>query len=148
MNKLVIANRGAGYIGKSSSVRAVYQLLKDKGYKLLVEEWQGEDIKAIFEVDGVKVGVESQGDPSSQMGETMEKYVEAGCDIIVTACRTKSDTYHKVTDYLGEENGYDVLWAAHYVYQAPFADESRALLNDRYAQQVYQLIQDRIKGVI
>ena len=148
MNKLVIANRGAGYIGKSSSVRAVYQLLKDKGHKLLVEEWQGEDIKAIFEVDGVKVGVESQGDPSSQMGETMEKYVEAGCDIIVTVCRTKSDTYHKVTDYLGEENGYDVLWAAHYVYQAPFADESRTLLNDRYAQQVYQLIQDRIKGVI
>lgn len=148
MKKLVIANRGAGYIGKSSSVRAVYHLLKDKGHKLLVEEWQGEDIKAIFEVNGVKVGVESQGDPSSQMGETMEKYVEAGCDIIVTACRTKSDTYHKVIDYLGEENGYDVLWAAHYVYQSPFVDESRVLLNDRYAQQVYQLIQDRIKGVI
>lgn len=148
MKEFVIANQGAGYIGKSSSVRAVYQLLKDKGHKLFVEEWQGEDIKAIFEVDGLKVGVESQGDPSSQMGETMEKYVEVGCDIIVTACRTKSDTYHKVTDYLGEENGYDVLWAAHYVYQAPFIDESRALLNDCYAQQVYQLIQDRIKGVI
>jgi len=88
MNKLVIANRGAGYIGKSSSVRSVYQLLKDNGHKLLVEEWQGKDIKAIFEINGVKVGIESQGDPDSQMEPTMEAFVDAGCEIIVTACRT------------------------------------------------------------
>ncbi len=148
INKLVIANRGAGYIGKSSSVRSVYQLLKDNGHKLLVEEWQGEDIKAIFDINGVKVGIESQGDPGYDMEKTMEEFVGTNCDIIITSCRTRLDTYHKVTDYLGEENGYDILWAAHYVYQAPEADESRALLNARYAQQVYQLIQDRINGVI
>ena len=148
MNKLVIANRGARYIGKSSSVRSVYQLLKDNGHKLLVEEWQGEDIKAIFDINGVKVGIESQGDPGYDMEKTMEEFVGTNCDIIITSCRTRLDTYHKVTDYLGEENGYDILWAAHYVYQAPEADESRALLNARYAQQVYQLIQDRINGVI
>lgn len=148
INKLVIANRGAGYIGKSSSVRFVYQLLKDNGHKLLVEEWQGEDIKAIFDINGVKVGIESQGDPGYDMEKTMEEFVGTNCDIIITSCRTRLDTYHKVTDYLGEENGYDILWAAHYVYQAPEADESRALLNARYAQQVYQLIQDRINGVI
>ena len=148
INKLVIANRGAGYIGKSSSVRSVYQLLKDNGHKLLVEEWQGEDIKAIFDINGVKVGIESQGDPGYDMEKTMEEFVGTNCDIIITSCRTRLYTYHKVTDYLGEENGYDILWAAHYVYQAPEADESRALLNARYAQQVYQLIQDRINGVI
>lgn len=148
MNKLVIANRGAGYIGKSSSVRSVYQLLKDNGHKLLVEEWQGEDIKAIFDINGVKVGIESQGDPGYDMEKTMEEFVGTNCDIIITSCRTRLDTYHKVTDYLGEENGYDILWAAHYVYQAPGADKTRALLNARYAQQVYQLIQDRINGVI
>ena len=148
INKLVIANRGAGYIGKSSSVRSVYQLLKDNGHKLLVEEWQGEDIKAIFDINGVKVGIESQGDPGYDMEKTMEEFVGTNCDIIITSCRTRLDTYHKVTDYLGEENGYDILWAAHYVYQAPGADKTRALLNARYAQQVYQLIQDRINGVI
>lgn len=147
MRKLVIANRGAGYIGKSSSIKAVYQLLKEKGHKQLVEEWQGEDIKAIFEIDGVKVGIESQGDPDSQMEPTMEAFVNTGCEIIVTACRTKSYTYEKVWKYLGEENGYDVLWAAHYVYN-PNADETRALLNARYAQQVYQLIEDRINETI
>ena len=41
MRKLVIANRGAGGIGKSSAIKAVYQLLKDKGYKSDEEVWQG-----------------------------------------------------------------------------------------------------------
>ena len=148
MRELVIANRGAAQIGKSSSIKAVYQLMKDKGHKLLVEEWQGGDIKAIFEIDGVKVGIESQGDPDSGMEPTMEAFVKENCEIIVTACRTKSFTYEKVTDYLGKENGYEILWAAHYVYRAPNADGIRAILNASYAQQVYQLIQDRINGVI
>ena len=152
MNKLVIANRGAGGIGKSASVKAVYYLLKSKGYLLISETWQYEeeigDIKAIFDINGVKVGIESQGDPGYDMEKTMEEFVEVGCDIIVTACRTKSDTYHKVTDYLCEEKGYDILWAAHYVYQAPVADGTRNLLNARYAQQVLQLIEDHINGTI
>lgn len=152
MNKLVIANRGAGGIGKSASVKAVYYLLKSKGYQLISETWQYEeeigDIKAIFDINGVKVGIESQGDPGYDMEKTMEEFVGTNCDIIITSCRTRLDTYHKVTDYLGEENGYDILWAAHYVYQAPGADKTRALLNSRYAQQMYQLIQDRINGVI
>lgn len=148
MNKLVIANRGTGQIGKSSSIKAVYQLMKDKGYALITEEWQGEDIKAIFEIKGVKVGIESQGDPDSLMEPTMEAFVIENCEIIVTASRTKSFTYKKVTDYLGDENGYDIIWASHYVYQAPNADETRDLLNTRYAQQVLQLIDDRINEII
>ena len=71
MNKLVIANRGAGGIGKSTSVKAVYYLLKSKGYQLISETWQYEeeigDIKAIFDINGVKVGIESQGDPGYDM---------------------------------------------------------------------------------
>ena len=148
MRKLVIADRGTGQIGKSSSVKAVYQLIKDEGHKLLVEEWQGADIKAIFQIDGVKVGIESQGDPSTIMEETMEEFVKTGCDIIVTACRTKWGTYDKVALYLGNDYGYDILWAAHYVYQVAGADETRDLLNARYARQVYQLIQDRINGIL
>lgn len=39
--KLVIANRGMGGIAKSSAIKAVYQLIKDKGYKAKEEVWQG-----------------------------------------------------------------------------------------------------------
>lgn len=152
MRKLVIANRGAGQIGKSASILAVYHLLKERGFKPILEEWQYEyengDIKAIFEINDVKVGIESQGDPGCEMEAAMEEFVEKGCEIIVAACRTKSDTYEKVRTYLGVEKGYDVLWCAHYVYPREKADSTWRILNKAYAEQVLELIQDRIAGVI
>lgn len=151
MRKLVIANRGIGQIGKSASILAVYHLLKETGYKTILEEWQYEyengDIKAIFDINGVKVGIESQGDPGCEMETTMEEFVEKGCEIIVAACRTKSYTYETVRTYLGVEKGYDVLWCAHYVYPKDKADGTWRTLNRAYAEQVLELIQERIADV-
>ena len=146
MKKLVIANRGTGDIGKSSAIITVYQLLKDKGCKVIEELWQGDDIKAIFDVNDLKVGISSQGDPNSSMEPNMESFVETGCDIIVTACRMKGDTYRKVTDYLGKENGYDIIWYGHYVYQVLGAEEIQKTFNRSYAEQVVKLIPGRIEG--
>lgn len=152
MRKLVIANRGAGEIGKSASIRQVYYLLKDARFAVLDEKWQWVegigDIRAIFDVNGVKVGIESLGDPGGEMEASMEFFVNHGCEIIVTACRTKSDTYHCVTDYLARDNAFEVLWCAHNVYQIPFADETRDMFNRLYAQHVLWLIDSRVKGVI
>lgn len=107
MRKLVIANRGVGGIGKSSAIKAVWQLLKDKGYKPDVEVWQRGDIMAVFDINNVKIGISSQGDPGSCMKENMELFEDKfECGIIVTSCRMKGDTYHKVTDYLGEKKHY------------------------------------------
>ena len=151
MRKLVIANRGVGQIGKSASILAVYHLLKERGFKTILETWQYEyengDIKAIFDINGVKVGIESQGDPGCDMEDSMEEFVAKGCEIIVAACRTRSDTFEKVRDYLGAENNYDILWCAHYVYQGGDAIVIRETLNKVYAEHVLKLVLDRIAGV-
>ena len=146
MRKLVIANRGAGGVGKSSAIIAVYQLLKDKGYTVKEEIWQGGDIKAIFDICDVKVGISSQGDPDSCMEKNMEDFVKKECGIIVTACRMKSDTYKKVIDYLGEDLDFDIIWYGHYVYQVLNADEVHKTFNKTYAEQVVKLIEERIAG--
>ena len=149
MRKLVIAKRGAGGIGKSSANKCVCHLLEERGFSLLLKQWQHRedtDIMAIFDVHGIKVGIESQGDPGSDMEETMKEFVAKGCDIIITACRTKSSTFDKVRYFLGEQNNYDILWYAHYVYQAPNAMAARDDFNRRYAEQVVQLIEDRINN--
>lgn len=151
MKKLVIANRGASEIGKSAAVKCVYNLLKKKGFETIKEIWQYKedaDIKAVFIINGVKVGVESQGDPGCDMEKTMEEFVNDGCEIIITACRTRSDTYRKVKDYLGTEKQFDIIWYAHYVYQAMGQDSTRQKLNRKYAQQVVELIEKRIAGDI
>lgn len=147
MKNLVIANRGSGGIGKSSAIKAVYQLLKDKGYYPDEEVWQGGDIKAIFEIDGVKIGISSQGDPVSWMEANMEDFVKKGCKIIVTACRMKSKTYQKVYDFLGEDFDYDIIWYGHYVYQVLGAEQAHKTFNQRYAEQVVRLIEERIEGM-
>lgn len=144
--KLVIANRGMGGIAKSSAIKAVYQLIKDKGHKVIEEVWQGDDIKAIFDIDGVNVGIESQGDPKSEMVPTMREFVEKDCTIMVTACRMKGDTYRMVTEYLSKENGYDIIWFGHYVYQVSRAEEIQKTFNKSYAEQVVKLISGRIEG--
>ena len=152
MKKLVIANRGAGFIGKSASIKEVYYSMLKAGYPLLEKKWQWEefvgDIRAIFLVDGVKVGVESMGDPGGEMESSMEYFVDYGCEIIVTACRTKSDTYRKVTDYLGEDNSFDVLWCSHSSYPNPRNKNTHDLLNTRYAEHVVWLIESRVNGSI
>ena len=146
MRKLVIANRGVGGIGKSSAIKAVYKLLKDKGYNPDEEVWQGDDIKAIFKIDGVKIGISSQGDPGSCMKDNIKDFVKKGCEIIVTACRMKGDTYRKVYYELGEEQDYDIIWYGHYVYQVLKAEEIHKIFNMRYAEQVVRLIEERING--
>ena len=147
MRKLVIANRGAGGIGKSSAIKAVWQLLKKNGNKPDVEVWQGDDIMAVFDINDVKIGISSQGDPDSCMEKNMEDFVkEYGCGIIVSACRMKSDTYHKVVDFLGEDNDYDIIWYGHYVYQVLGAEEIHKIFNQRYAEQVVKLIEDCMSG--
>lgn len=121
-------------------------MLKDKGCKVVEEVWQGGDIKAIFDINDLKVGISSQGDPDSCMESNMEVFVNAGCEIIVTACRMKGDTYRKVTDYLGKKNDYDIIWYGHYVYQVLGTEEVHENFNKTYAEQVVKLIEERIAG--
>lgn len=152
MKRLVIADRGCGGLGKSSAVKSVYYLLKSEGYELELEEWQGweeyGDIKAIFLLNGVKVGIESQGDPDSKMEGTIDEFIERGCEIIVTACRTKGSTFTKVRDYLGKELGFDIIWSAHDVFPGQKDKNILNKLNHNYAKRVKGIIEGRIQGVL
>lgn len=152
MKKLVIVDRGASNIGKSAAIKSVYYLLMSKGYEIVHKQWQhneDEDIRVIFNIEGFRVGIESLGDPDVReiMEKTIDDFVDAGCAIIVTACRPDGNTYNKVINDL-EEKGYEILWYAHYVYQVLGMDAVRERLNYEYAQHVVKLIEDRIAGKI
>lgn len=85
MQKLVIANRGSKEQGKSTSIREVFNILTAK-YPTNVIIDNG-DIMATIQIEDVLVGLESQGDPSSRIFNSLKKLVELGCDVIVCACR-------------------------------------------------------------
>ena len=142
MNKLVIANTGTGCQGKSTSIKEVFKLIASRYPKnvTIIHPLKSGDVKAIIEVKGVLVGIESQGDPGSRMKDTLKYFLNASCKIIVIACRTYGDTYSAVNDM--HQHGYQVIWTAN----DKNWDDSRIVeyLNTRYAQHILQLIEDRI----
>lgn len=147
MKRLVIANKGCSNLGKSASIKKVYELLGSK-YENVFFEPQGGDVSAIFVIDGYKVGIESQGDPGFDMENTIKFFVNEGCEIIVTACRTKGTTFTTVRDYLGEEEGFDIIWSANDEFRNYSNQSVLDQLNENYAKRVIGIILGRIQGKI
>ena len=145
MNKLIIANTGTGNQGKSSSIKEVYNLLVSRyPYNVqIIHPVKSGDVKAIVDVKGVLIGIESQGDPNSRMFQSLQDFLKAGCDIVVIACRTYGETYKAVNDM--HQYGYQVIWTAN----DKNLDEKSIVdyLNMHYAQHILQLIEDRIANI-
>ena len=142
MNRLVIANTGIASQGKSTSVKEVFKLI-DSRYPdnvSVIHSLESGDVKAIINVKGVLVGIESQGDPKSRIIDFLKDFLSAGCEMIVIACRTYGATYKAVKDM--HQHGYQVIWTAN----DKNWDKGSIVdyLNARYAEHILQLIEDRL----
>jgi ABC-type phosphate transport system ATPase subunit len=110
--KKVFALTGTTNTGKSTTIRTVYELLRAK-YPDAKEEGGAKlnrvDIKVVLTINGVKIGIESQGDPDkkSRLAQSLKEFVESGCSIIVCARRTKRRTFEIVEDL--RTKGYEIL---------------------------------------
>ena len=130
-HKIVIANSGFAYTGKSTSIRYVYELLSSRYHPIIIDPKQGynpnKDIKAIIEIpqsDGhmVKVGIESQGDPGSRQIKSINDFVTAGCEIILVACRVKGATKDKVLSL--QPLDWQVIWFKNSLMKVDGANQS------------------------
>lgn len=69
MKNTILALKGTAKSGKSTTIRKVYEMLKseyDGEMSIIVEHAGDVDIKVILVVKGVKIGIESQGDPGGK----------------------------------------------------------------------------------
>ena len=128
-HKIVIANSGFAHSGKSTSIRYVFELLSSRYH--VIEPRNGynpnEDIKAIIGIpqsDGhiVKVGIESQGDPSSRQMESIDYFVNKDCEIILVACRIKGATKDAVINL--RNNDWQVIWFKNSIMKVDVANQS------------------------
>lgn len=119
-HKIVIANSKQAQLGKSTSIRYVFELLSTRYNYRVLRPATGydpkQDVEAIIEIpqsDGhiVKVGIESQGDPfyqQPQIKESIEHFLNEDCEIILVACRTKGATIAEVGKL--RSAGWQVIW--------------------------------------
>ena len=97
MQKLIITCNNNAHTGKTTALRGVYELLKEKGYehKDIAGPGMGPnyDVKAIFTINGMHVGVETMGDNTSSdvHQESLKDFMQSDCVIIITAKATQED---------------------------------------------------------
>lgn len=110
MNETVIVIYGPSNLGKSETVRETANLLLAAFPNHSIQVINaGSDITYIVDIMGVKIGIESQGDPGSRLFQSLQTFVIQGCDIIVCACRTSGMTREWVAD-LYRQHQYEIIW--------------------------------------
>ena len=72
------------------------------------EVTRGSDIVVILEINGVKVGITTLGDPVPDMEPNLIYLAKQGCYVIVCATRTRGKTTAAV-DRL-RQNQYEIVW--------------------------------------
>lgn len=107
--KKVIALRGIAKVGKSTTINKVYALLRNKYPTAKIEHEKSTrvEITAVLTIDGVKLGIESHGDPGSVLEESLRLFARLGCQLIICATRTRGQT----VDAVGRlAPSFEVLW--------------------------------------
>lgn len=146
MKKTVFANWGTARQGKSSTVKNVAQLVL-KSYPAATIDPAiidfSTDIQVVITIGKIKVGIESQGDPNSRLFASLKHFIKMGCDIIVCSTRTSGATVDAINE-LYSKHGYENVWVTNYRSN----EKNQDILNDIFAQHIFELIQQTFIGKI
>jgi len=109
MSNKVIALRGISNVGKSKTIGKVYELLISKyPHHQKEHDRQLMDISVIIIINGVRIGIEGQGDPSGRLDESLSLFVKERCKVIICATRTRGQTVAAVTNMT--KHNFEVIW--------------------------------------
>ncbi len=131
--KNIYAFYGRGDIGKTSTIKEVYNLLIKKFGKEIIIETNTNilsvkgDIRVTVKIKGKLIGIESQGDPDSRLKASLDIFVKMDCDIILCATRTRGST----VDFVKElEPEYKIEWIKKYDFGNGFEQKNKELAEE------------------
>ena len=153
MNKTIIAIYGKTNEGKSETIKKVCELILETFPNAIPSQtdinYSG-DILLTIQLDKIKIGIESQGDPNSRMiyDKTIRKLANkktdndlGGCDIIICATRTGGMTV-KTVDNIANEFDFHTLWISSF--WSPSLNHN--VLNRKAAENIIGIIKSIIVG--
>jgi len=107
--KTILALRGAGNRGKSTTLGLLIEMIKVEYPSATFEESKFKvDITIVITINGKRVGIETQGDPNSRLGASLKRFIEIGCEVIICASRSYGSTVDLVN--AAANSGYHVKW--------------------------------------
>ena len=109
-HKFILGLYGGASSGKSETIKIVMQILLERipNHAVILENGEdGGDVKALLFIHGAKVAIESQGDPCSRQMQSIEDFTNIGCDIILSASRTRGMTTNSIMKH---QDQYQIYW--------------------------------------
>ncbi|WP_299773314.1 hypothetical protein [uncultured Pseudoteredinibacter sp.] len=129
----LFALQGPGNCGKTTTLKNLYNAVCSKYPAATVQILHRgtADVAIIVRgVNGLDIGIESQGDPNSRLQNTLSTFVGEKCDIIFCACRTRGMTVDWV-------NALSSQYNIHFVQQNQVA-KNYAAINSAMAASLMQ----------
>lgn len=118
--KIILAVWNAGGKGKSESLRQFSNILLSTypSCRVIFSSHIGvpasDDFRLVVEIDGVILGVESMGDPNTNLeGRLVELVTTFDCDVILCTCRTRGETVGAVHN-IHHTYGFQEIWTSTY----------------------------------
>jgi len=140
MEKRIFALYGVSNVGKSTTLRLIAQEIMRQFpaavSSMPLDPLPEGDIVVIILVGKVKIGITTQGDPSTGLYQRLKDLFTDDCSIIFCATRTSGDTIKNVED-MEKNNGYKTTWVTNYQSGYP---EDRSILNQRSAEDLVRLM--------
>jgi len=142
--KTILAVWNAGGKGKTESLRE-FALNLLRTYPLHVAKVPNPstvpkkgDFRLVVEISGIIIGVESQGDPGTNLDNRLIDLVtNFNCDIIICTCRTRGKTVNAIQN-IKNTFGFQTIWTSTYQIE----DESQhATANDLKGKHILKLLQ-------
>lgn len=106
--------------GKSQTILELAKLLikKNPSYKLIFCSQEIDiltlDFRLIIEINGIKIAMESKGDPKTNNKVRIEEIlVKYNPNILITTSRTRGETVD-IIDELADKYDYDTIWTSTY----------------------------------
>jgi Thymidylate kinase len=152
MRKHIIAVYGGENVGKTTTIKKVYLLLREAYPDAYVTIFPGSnedpaektcDIYVIMYINGTFIGIASQGDPQCDLHGKLEAFRthRPPCGVIVCATRTKGKTTVGAVDEMESEYGYSVDWV-----EKPRDKRNRDKKNDEFASDIVEQIKQLLSG--
>lgn len=145
-NKIVIALYGCSNSGKTTTLKKVIDKLERK-YKVndaREKHSAANDKLVIVDIDRVKVGISTGGDNGAIVKNCITNLFQKGCNIIVTATRSKGATVEVVEKFC-KTNNYKLDWVKKSsTISKVISLEGRNKRNDKYNETDSEIILDAI----
>lgn len=125
MKKTIVALWNNPNTGKTETLRALAEIIINNLTDIIpifpvpLAVNQEDDLRLVVQINGRIIGIESQGDPNTNLLERLLELVnDFNCDVIICATRLRGETVGAVEN-IHENFDYETIWTSTYQVSNP-----------------------------